>query len=183
MVIRQNGQYYGLFTFVEDTDDQFLMVSYLLQQQHQQHADPALPCPAQQFISEAICALSWELKQASCNLHRPRKQACLASFVVQRNGLSTDGPMVKALDGVYANLRWDIGVSSYPFYWETLNHKDAATATYQLLSNFAVGVAGGGGISRADYIYDNVNLPEVSGTASEMCGEHFLILVTFERDL
>ncbi len=82
--------------------------------------------------------------------------------MVQRNGLSTDGPMVKALDGVYANLRWDIGVSSYPFYWTVLNHKDAATATYQLLSNFAVGVAGGGGISRADYIYDNVNLPEVS---------------------
>ncbi|KAL0031002.1 hypothetical protein WJX79_008100 [Trebouxia sp. C0005] len=103
MVVRQNGQYYGLFTFVEDTDDQFLM----------------------------------------------------------RNGLSTDGPMVKALDGVYANLRWDIGVSSYPFYWTTLNHKGSATATYQLLSDFAVGVAGGGGISRADYIYDNVNLPEV----------------------
>ena len=87
---------------------------------------------------------------------------------MQRNGLSTDGPMVKALDGVYANLRWDIGVSSYPFYWETLNHKDAATATYQLLSNFAVGVAGGGGISRADYIYDNVNLPEVSVAFNNM---------------
>ena len=43
MVIRQNGQYYGLFTFVEDTDDQFLMVS-LLHQQQQQHAFPALPC-------------------------------------------------------------------------------------------------------------------------------------------
>lgn len=25
--MRQNGQYYGLFTFVEDTDDQYLMVS------------------------------------------------------------------------------------------------------------------------------------------------------------
>ena len=24
--MRQNGQYYGLFTFVEDTDDQYLMV-------------------------------------------------------------------------------------------------------------------------------------------------------------
>jgi len=91
---------------------------------------------------------------------------------MQRNGLSTDGPMVKALDGVYANLRWDIGVSSYPFYWETLNHKDAATATYQLLSNFAVGVAGGGGISRADYIYDNVNLPEVSVAFDNMVQSH-----------
>ncbi len=80
--------------------------------------------------------------------------------------------MVKALDGVYANLRWDIGVSSYPFYWETLNHKDAATATYQLLSNFAVGVAGGGGISRADYIYDNVNLPEVSVAFDNMVQSH-----------
>ncbi len=80
--------------------------------------------------------------------------------------------MVKALDGVYANLRWDIGVSSYPFYWETLNHKDAATATYQLLSNFAVGVAGGGGISRADYIYDNLNLPEVSVAFRNMVQSH-----------
>ena len=26
MVMRQNGDYYGLFTFVEDTDDQYLMV-------------------------------------------------------------------------------------------------------------------------------------------------------------
>ncbi len=81
--------------------------------------------------------------------------------------------MVKALDGVYANLRWDIGVSSYPFYWETLNHKDAATATYQLLSNFAAGVAGGGGISRADYIYDNVNLPEVSVAFGNMVQPHW----------
>ena len=28
MVLRQNGQYYGLFTFVEDTDDQYLMVTF-----------------------------------------------------------------------------------------------------------------------------------------------------------
>lgn len=26
MVVRQNGEYYGLFTFVEDTDDEYLMV-------------------------------------------------------------------------------------------------------------------------------------------------------------
>ena len=45
MVIRQNGQYFGLFTFVEDTDDQFLMVSVLLQQQQGQYAS-SLPCPA-----------------------------------------------------------------------------------------------------------------------------------------
>jgi len=52
-------------------------------------------------------------------------------------------------------------VSSYNFYWEVLNHKSDATENFQLLSDLAVGVAGGSGISRADYIYDNVNLPEV----------------------
>lgn len=29
MVVRQNGQYFGLFTFVEDTDDGYLMVGVL----------------------------------------------------------------------------------------------------------------------------------------------------------
>lgn len=29
MVVRQNGQYFGLFTFVEDTDDSYLMVGVL----------------------------------------------------------------------------------------------------------------------------------------------------------
>ena len=42
IVIRQNGQYFGLFTFVEDTDDQFLMISVLLQQQQGQHASEML---------------------------------------------------------------------------------------------------------------------------------------------
>ena len=82
--------------------------------------------------------------------------------LVQRNNLSTDGVQMKALDGVYANIRWDIGVSSYSFYWEMLNHKSDATENFQHLSDFAKGIAGGSGISRADYIYDNVNLPEVS---------------------
>ena len=26
MVMRQNGEYYGMFTFVEDTKDEYLMV-------------------------------------------------------------------------------------------------------------------------------------------------------------
>lgn len=80
---------------------------------------------------------------------------------MQRNGLSTDGVDIKALDGVYSNIRWDVGVSSYNFYWEMLNHKSDSTENYQLLSDFAVGIAGGGGIPRGNYIYDNVNLPEV----------------------
>ena len=84
-------------------------------------------------------------------------------FALQRNKLSTDGVQIEALDGVYANLRWDIGVASYEFYWDMLNHKSQASENYQHLADFARGIAGGSGISRADYIYDNVNLPEVSG--------------------
>ncbi|KAL3145208.1 hypothetical protein ABBQ32_000957 [Trebouxia sp. C0010 RCD-2024] len=103
MVVRQNGQYFGLFTFVEDTDDSYLM----------------------------------------------------------RNKLSTDGVMIKAQDGVYANLRWDLSVASYNFYWSVLNHANEATENYQRLADFARGIAGGGGIPRAAYIFDNVNLPEV----------------------
>ena len=82
-------------------------------------------------------------------------------IVMQRNKLSTEGVQIKALDGVYANLRWDIGVASYGFYWDMLNHKSDATENYQHLSDFARGIGGGSGISRADYIYDNVALPEV----------------------
>ena len=63
---------------------------------------------------------------------------------------------------MYANLRWDIGVPSYGFYWDMLNHKSQANENYQHLADFAKGIAGGSGISRADFIYDNVNLPEVS---------------------
>lgn len=128
---------------------------------------PGPPCPCLHVMSEG-CALH-------CSLHRRHLHwalnSCLtssASSMVQRNGLTTDGLMVKALDGV-SNLRWDIGVSSYPIYWTTLNQKDSATASYQLLSNLAVGVAGGSGISRANYIYDNVKLPEVSEHMSVCC--------------
>ncbi len=49
MVLRQNGQYYGLFTFVEDTDDQFLMVrcySSNISSMLSLLPCPALPCPA-----------------------------------------------------------------------------------------------------------------------------------------
>ena len=81
---------------------------------------------------------------------------------MQRNGLSTDGVQMKALDGVYANIRWDINVPSYSFYWKMLNHKKDETANFQALANFAIGIAGGAGIPRSNYIYDNVNLPEVS---------------------
>ena len=70
--------------------------------------------------------------------------------------------MIKAQDGVYANLRWDLGVSSYDFYWDMLNHKSEANENFQRLADFAKGIAGGSGIARADYIFDNVNLPEVS---------------------
>lgn len=82
-------------------------------------------------------------------------------WVLQRNKLSTDGVMIKAQDGVYANLRWDLSVASYNFYWSVLNHANEATENYQRLADFARGIAGGGGIPRAAYIFDNVNLPEV----------------------
>lgn len=83
-------------------------------------------------------------------------------MVTQRNKLSTDGVLIKAQDGVYANLRWDLGVSSYNFYWDVLNHKSEANENFQHLADFAKGIAGGSGIPRAAYIFDNVHLPEVS---------------------
>lgn len=82
-------------------------------------------------------------------------------MVLQRNNLSTDGVLIKAQDGVYANLRWDLGVDSYEFYWDMLNHKSDAKENYQRLADFARGIAGGGGIPRDAYIFDNVNVPEV----------------------
>ena len=81
---------------------------------------------------------------------------------VQRNKLSTDGVQYKALDGVFANLRWDLAVDKYTFYWDLLNHKSDANSQWQAISTFAKGIAGGNGISRTAYIFDNVNLPEVS---------------------
>ena len=81
---------------------------------------------------------------------------------LQRNKLSTDGVLIKAQDGVYANLRWDLGVSSYDFYWDMQNHKSETNENFQRLADFARGIAGGSGIPRAAYIFDNVNLPEVS---------------------
>ena len=92
-----------------------------------------------------------------CQLLQCREQR----VVLQRNNLSTDGVLIKAQDGVYANLRWDLGVDSYEFYWDMLNHKSDAKENYQRLSDFARGIAGGGGIPRDAYIFDNVNVPEV----------------------
>lgn len=83
-------------------------------------------------------------------------------MVLQRNKLSTDGVLIKAQDGVYANLRWDLGVSSYDFYWDMLNHNSETNENFQRLADFAKGIAGGSGIPRAAYIFDNVNVPEVS---------------------
>ena len=89
--------------------------------------------------------------------------------VLQRNGLSTEGVAIKAVDGVLANIRWDLKVDSYQFYWEMLNHKSETNANFQRLAGFAVGVAGGAGIPRGNYLFDNVNLPEVSKLWSGMC--------------
>ena len=94
--------------------------------------------------------------------------------MLQRNKLSTEGVLIKAQDGVYANLRWDLGVASYDFYWDMLNHANEATENFQRLSDFARGIAGGAGIPRAAYIFDNVNLPEVSSARKrrEKCLMH-----------
>lgn len=80
---------------------------------------------------------------------------------MQRNKLSTEGVQFKSLDGVFANLRWDLAVNQYDFYWDLINHQSDANNNWQALSTFARGIAGGNGISRSAYIYDHVNLPEV----------------------
>ena len=93
----------------------------------------------------------------------------LCSANLQRNKLSTDGVQYKALDGVFANLRWDLAVNQYTFYWDLLNHKSEESSQWQAISTFARGIAGGNGISRAAYIYDNVNLPEVQQSSWTVC--------------
>ena len=49
--------------------------------------------------------------------------------------MSTDEVQMEALDGVYANIRLDIGVPCYSFYWDMLKHKSDATENLQNLSN------------------------------------------------
>ena len=134
-------------------------------------------------IRQRVCLASSDLLHVHLALAGTHLNDCYyrysrCSIILQRNKLSTDGVQYKALDGVFANLWWDLAVDQYTFYWDLLNHKSEESSQWQAISTFARGIAGGNGISRAAYIYDNVNLPEVQQWSQTVCN-----LFLLARDL
>ena len=79
------------------------------------------------------------------------------SCALQRNNLNSDGDLYKP-NGTGGNLRWDTGLSQLPYSFERKNHKSNG---FDNLQDFVVGIAGGGNELRSQWVFDNVNLPEV----------------------
>lgn len=44
--------------------------------------------------------------------------------LLQRHGLPTSGPLFKSASGELSNLRWDLPLEQYKFYWAKENRKD-----------------------------------------------------------
>lgn len=69
------------------------------------------------------------------------------------------GILMKSISGEYSNLRWDVDSFRAKYYYRPIT-QDTNDA-FKELADFAKGLSGGIGGSRAKYIFDNVNLPKV----------------------
>lgn len=80
------------------------------------------------------------------------------------------GPLFKAIHGELSNLRWDVRKDDLKFAYKKGNRKEIDD--WQLLHDFTQGLGGGGPIPRSKYIFDHLDLPQVS-RASFLYPEHY----------
>ncbi|GAX75136.1 hypothetical protein CEUSTIGMA_g2580.t1 [Chlamydomonas eustigma] len=79
---------------------------------------------------------------------------------LQRQGLSTSGPLFKSVSGELSNLRYDLDTDQMHFYYSRGNRKQHLE-DWDLLKNFTLGIAGDGSETRTKYLMDYVDIPEV----------------------
>eukprot|EP01026_Neomeris_dumetosa_P052580 TRINITY_DN465_c1_g1_i1.p1 TRINITY_DN465_c1_g1~~TRINITY_DN465_c1_g1_i1.p1 ORF type:complete len:660 (+),score=77.06 TRINITY_DN465_c1_g1_i1:186-2165(+) len=105
---------------------------------------------------------------------------------LEKWGYSTAGYLYKSSHGEFSNLRWDQKFSDYQFIWRTGNHGNQKNFVH--VYNFTQGLAGGGPGSRAEYVMDHVNLPQVVNEMAvqtmllnqDRCTKNFYILYDVE---
>eukprot|EP01025_Chloroclados_australasicus_P040119 TRINITY_DN4178_c0_g2_i1.p1 TRINITY_DN4178_c0_g2~~TRINITY_DN4178_c0_g2_i1.p1 ORF type:complete len:1028 (-),score=127.01 TRINITY_DN4178_c0_g2_i1:2597-5680(-) len=78
---------------------------------------------------------------------------------LSRNGFDAGGSLFKSSHGEFTNLRWDIATEELQWSYRKSNRRDVDN--WYLLGNLTKGIAGGGPGTRSEYLFDNLNLPEI----------------------
>jgi hypothetical protein len=80
---------------------------------------------------------------------------------LQRTNQSVDGILFQSKSGDHSNLRWDVTVDQLPYYYELVESQADNATTYGALADLTRGIAGGSGVPRSKWVFDNIDLPEV----------------------
>ena len=83
---------------------------------------------------------------------------------MQRNHLDSDGHLYKP-NGTGGNLRWDTGLSQLPYSFKRQNHKGDDLSSLQ---DLVIGIASGSNELRSQWVFDNLDLPEVRPAGFKM---------------
>lgn len=89
--------------------------------------------------------------------------------------MDPSGPLFKSSHGELSNLRWDVNIKDIPWAYRKGNRPGVDDS--EVLHNLIVSLGGGGDISRSEFIYDHLNLPQVCTLTRksdylEFCEEH-----------
>ena len=79
----------------------------------------------------------------------------------QRNGLNDTGALIKPTSGSNGNLAFDVAVDQLQYSYEQQNHKKTTSYWPQLFA-FTQGIAGNGASPRSKFVFDAVELSEVT---------------------
>jgi hypothetical protein len=60
----------------------------------------------------------------------------------QRRNLPTTGPLFKSASGELSNLRWDLPLEQYQYYWARQNHKQGARRRWAPVAQLSQPAAG-----------------------------------------
>ncbi|GMH43574.1 hypothetical protein BSKO_11496 [Bryopsis sp. KO-2023] len=76
-----------------------------------------------------------------------------------KHGFSPSGPLFKSSHGELSNLRWDVKLGDLKWAYRKANRPgvDDSPAMFNLIQS----LGGGGALSRSDFIYEYLNLPEI----------------------
>lgn len=81
-------------------------------------------------------------------------------LLLQRNGLSKTGALIKPTSGSNGNLAFNVAMDQLQYSYEQQNHKQETTYWPQLYA-FTQGIAGNTASPRSQFVFDSVDLPEV----------------------